>query len=144
MYQSIIELFKLNGRTALVTGGNRGLGLAMARALAEAGANISIAARDERASAEAVDMIRSTYGVDCIHSICDVTREEDIAKTVDHTLAAFGTVDILINSAGINIRGSIEDLSQGDFNKVMAVNVTGSWLACRAVIPIMKKNAWEE
>ena len=57
-------------------------------------------------------------------------------------MARFGKIDILINSAGINIRGRIEDLSLDDFNKVMEVNVTGSWLACRAVIPGMKKNGW--
>ena len=80
MEQSILELFKLNGRTALITGGNRGLGLAMAKALAEAGANISIAARDDKASVEAVEVIKSTYGVGCINSFCDVTSEESVKK----------------------------------------------------------------
>lgn len=126
----------------MVTGGNRGLGLAMAKALAEAGANISIAARDDKASAGAVEMIKSTYGVNCINNFCDVTSEESIKKAVDKTLADLGKIDILINAAGINIRGGIEELSPGDFNKVMEVNVTGSWLACRAIIPGMKKNGW--
>jgi NAD(P)-dependent dehydrogenase (short-subunit alcohol dehydrogenase family) len=142
MEQSILQLFKLTGRTALITGGNRGLGLAMAKALAEAGANISIAARDDKASVEAVEMIKSTYGVGCINSFCDVTSEENVKKAVDKTVARFGKIDILINSAGINIRGRIEDLALGDFNKVMEINVTGSWLACRSVIPGMKKNGW--
>jgi NAD(P)-dependent dehydrogenase (short-subunit alcohol dehydrogenase family) len=71
MEQSILELFKLNGRTALVTGGNRGLGLAMAKALAEAGANISIAARDDKAGVEAGEMIKSTYRVGCIPRFCN-------------------------------------------------------------------------
>jgi NAD(P)-dependent dehydrogenase (short-subunit alcohol dehydrogenase family) len=142
MYQSILELFDLKGRTALITGGNRGLGLAMAKALAEAGANISIAARDDKAGIEAIDMVKSTYGVGCIYNFCDVTSEESIGKAVDKTVAAFGKIDILINSAGINIRGQIEELSADDFNKVMEVNVTGSWLACRAVVPSMKKNGW--
>lgn len=142
MEQRILELFKLNGRTALVTGGNRGLGLAMAKALAEAGANISIAARDDKAGVEAVKLIKSAYGVSCIHSFCDVTSEESVKKAVDETLACFGKIDILINSAGINIRGRINDLSLDNFNKVMEVNVTGSWLTCRAVIPGMKKNGW--
>jgi NAD(P)-dependent dehydrogenase (short-subunit alcohol dehydrogenase family) len=142
MEQSILALFKLNGRTALVTGGNRGLGFAIAKALAEAGANISIVARDDKASVEAAAMIKSTYRVSCINSFCDVTSEESVKKAVDVTVAHFGKIDILINSAGINIRGRIEDLSLDDFNKVMEVNVTGSWLACRAVIPGMKKNVW--
>jgi gluconate 5-dehydrogenase len=142
MEQSILELFKLNGRTALITGGNRGLGLAMAKALAEAGANISIAARDDKAGVEAVEVIKSTYGVDCINNFCDVTSEESVKNAVDGTVAHFGKIDILINSAGINIRGRIDDLSPADFNKVMAVNVTGSWLTCRAVVPGMRNNGW--
>jgi len=142
MEQSILELFKLDGKTALVTGGNRGLGLAMAKALAEAGANISIVARDDKAGAEAAAMIKSTYSVSCINSFCDVTSEVSVKRAVDETLAHFGKIDILINSAGINIRGRIDDLSLDDFNKVMQVNVTGSWLACRAVIPGMKKHGW--
>ncbi|MEO6330479.1 MAG: SDR family oxidoreductase [Ginsengibacter sp.] len=142
MEQSIFDLFKLNGRTALITGGNRGLGLAMAKALAEAGASISIAARDDKASVESVEIIKSTYGVDCINNFCDVTSEESVKHVIDETVARFGKIDILINSAGINIRGAIDDLSLNDFNKVMAVNVTGSWLACRAVVPGMKKNGW--
>lgn len=137
-----MELFKLNGRTALVTGGNRGLGLAMAKALAEAGANISIAARDTKAGVEAAEIIRSTYGVSCINGFCDVTSEESVKKAVDETVACFGKIDILINSSGINIRGPIDGLSLDNFNKVMEVNVTGSWLACRAVVPGMKKNGW--
>ena len=142
MEQSILELFKLTGRTALITGGNRGLGLAMAKALAEAGATISIAARDEKTSQEAVEIIKSGYGVECMSSYCDVSSEESVKKAVDETVSKFGKIDILINSAGINIRGKIEDLSLEDFNKVQQINVTGSWLACRAVIPIMKKNGW--
>ncbi|MEO8764742.1 MAG: SDR family oxidoreductase [Ginsengibacter sp.] len=142
MEDSILDLFKLDGRTALITGGNRGLGLAMAKALAEAGANISIAGRDVNANGEAVEVIKSTYKVGCISSVCDVTSGENINRTIHETTTAFGKIDILINSAGINIRGPIEDLSADDFTKVMAVNVTGSWLACRAVVPVMKRAGW--
>ena len=142
MKESIFELFKLNGRTALITGGNRGLGLAMAKALAEAGANVSIAARDHNASVKALEMLQSAYGSSCIHCFCDVTSEASVHKAVDKTVAAFGKIDILINSAGINIRGPIAAISSRDFNKVMEVNVTGTWLACRAVIPGMRKNGW--
>lgn len=142
MQQSILDLFKLNGRVALIVGGNRGLGLAMAKALAEAGANISIAARDEEKSRQSQDSIQSDYGVQCISSCCDVTSEEAVKKAVGNTVDQFGRIDILINSAGINIRGAIENLSLDDFNKVQQVNVTGSWLASRAVVPVMKKNGY--
>jgi NAD(P)-dependent dehydrogenase (short-subunit alcohol dehydrogenase family) len=140
--QSILDLFKLHGKTALVAGGNRGLGLAMSKALAEAGANISIAARDEKANHESAELIRSVYGVGCMNVQCDVTSEENVKDAVDKTVKHFGQIDILINSAGINIRGAIDSLSLEDFSKVQQVNVTGSWLTSRAVIPIMKKNGY--
>lgn len=142
MENSILDQFKLNGKTAFITGGNRGLGLAMAKALAEAGANIAIIARDESANKEAAQLINSTYGVGCISYGCDITSEESVKKAVDTTVAEFGKIDILINSAGINIRGKIEDMSPEDFNKVQQVNVTGSWLVSRAVIPVMRKNGY--
>jgi NAD(P)-dependent dehydrogenase (short-subunit alcohol dehydrogenase family) len=139
---SILDQFKLNGQTALITGGNRGLGLAMGKALAEAGANISIAARDKEANREAAESIRSAYGARCISQICDITSEEEVKAAVAATIKEFGKIDILINSAGINIRGKIEDLSLADFNKVQQVNVTGAWLASREVVPGMKKNGY--
>lgn len=142
MENSILDQFKLNGKTAFITGGNRGLGLAMAKALAEAGANIAIIARDDNANKGAAQLINSTYGVGCISISCDITSEESVKKAVETTVAEFGQIDILINSAGINIRGKIEDLSPEDFNKVQQVNVTGSWLVSRAIIPVMRKNGY--
>ena len=139
MTQSILEQFKVKGRAALIVGGNRGLGFAMARALAEGGADIVIAARDKLVNEKAADIIRSEYNVKCKSVICDVTREEDIEQATTVTVNSFGKVDILINSAGINIRGSIESLGVADFNLVQQVNVTGAWLACKHVIPHMKK-----
>lgn len=142
LQQSVLEQFNLKGRTALITGGNRGLGLAMAKALAEAGANISIASRDMKANVESENSIRSVYGANCISHYCDVTVEENVKLAVIETLDRFGKIDILINSAGINIRGKIEELSLEDFNLVQQVNVSGAWLASRAVVPIMKKNGY--
>ncbi len=140
--QSILDLFKLHGKTALVIGGNRGLGLAMAQAMAEAGATIAIAARDEKMNREADALIQSSYKVQCMNTVCDVTSEKSVQHTVDQTVSRFGKIDILINSAGINIRGPIEDVSLDDFNKVQQVNVTGSWLTSKAVVPHMKKNGY--
>ncbi|MEO6731188.1 MAG: SDR family oxidoreductase [Ferruginibacter sp.] len=140
MQKSILDLFKLNGHVALIVGGNRGLGLSMAKALAESGASISIAARDEKENEKAAQQLRSEYKVDAISNCCDVTNEQSIKETVEKTIRHFGRIDILINSAGINIRGAIESLSASDFNLVQQVNVTGTWLACREVLPIMKKN----
>jgi len=139
---SILDLFKLEGQVALIVGGNRGLGFAMAKALAEAGADISIAARSPKENAEAEQKIKDLYSRNCISAVCDVTDEGSVKEAVRLTAERFGKIDILINSAGINIRGRIEDLSLNDFNKVQQVNVTGSWLACREVIPVMKKNGY--
>lgn len=139
---SILDLFKLHGQTALVMGGNRGLGLAMAQGLAEAGANIVIAARDDATNQQSEEAIKASYGVDCISARCDVTSEKSVKSAVAQAVDQFGKVDILINSAGINIRGAIEDLSLDDFTKVQQVNVTGTWLACREVIPVMKRHGY--
>ena len=142
MEKSILDLFKLNHQVALIVGGNRGLGLSMAKALAEAGATIVIAARDETENQHAEELIRTTYGVDCLSIRCDVTIEESVKDTITQIVDRFGKIDILINSAGINIRGAIEGFSLEDFNKVQQINVTGAWLACREVVPIMKKNGY--
>jgi len=140
--KSILAQFRLDGRVALIVGGNRGLGLAMAEAFAEAGANISIAARDEATNLLAEKAITTEYSVSCISHVCDVTSEEQVKNAVALTIERFGKIDILVNSAGINIRGKIEDISVDEFNKVQQVNVTGSWLASREVVPIMKENGY--
>jgi NAD(P)-dependent dehydrogenase (short-subunit alcohol dehydrogenase family) len=140
MQKRVLDLFKLDGHVALIVGGNRGLGLSMAKTLAEAGASISIAARDENVNKQAVNELKSEYNVEAISNYCDVTDENSIKEAVAKTVEGFGKIDILINSAGINIRGAIESLSTADFNKVQQVNVSGSWLACREVVPVMKKN----
>jgi len=139
---SVLKQFDLTGKTALIIGGNRGLGLAMAQALAEAGAGIAIAARDEAVNQSALNAIKEDFTVDCITRVCDVTSEESIKQAVGAVLAHFGKIDILINSAGINLRGKIEDISLDDFNRVQQVNVTGAWLAAKEVIPSMRKNGY--
>ncbi len=141
-YTSILDLFILTGQSALIIGGNRGLGLTMAKALAEAGANISIAARDESENKKTVFEIESLFNGNYMSCRCDVTVEQDIKDAVTRTIERFGKIDILINSAGINIRGSIGSLTVEDFNSVQQVNVTGTWIACREVIPFMKKNGY--
>lgn len=139
---SIVDLFRLHGQTALVTGGNRGLGLAMAQGLAEAGANVVIAARDQATNQLAEQALNTRYASDCTSLVCDVTDEQSVKAAVGQTINRFGKVDILVNSAGINIRGSIEALSLEEFNRVQQVNVTGTWLTCREVVPLMKQQGY--
>ncbi|GAB3752921.1 SDR family NAD(P)-dependent oxidoreductase [Spirosoma pomorum] len=139
---NILDLFRLHGQTALVIGGNRGLGLAMGQALAGAGANLVIAARDEATNRQAEETLRSRYAIECISTVCDVMDENSVKAAVSRTVDRFGKIDILINSAGINIRGAIEELSLDEFTRVQQVNVTGTWLACRQVVPIMKQHGY--
>jgi NAD(P)-dependent dehydrogenase (short-subunit alcohol dehydrogenase family) len=138
MSVSILEQFRLDGRTALVVGGNRGLGFEMAKALAEAGASVFIAARDDQRNKASRDYIAQHYKRECAAAVCDVTDAQQVATTVASAVKKFGKIDILINSAGINIRGAIENVSPDDFDKVQRVNVTGTWLACREAVPVMK------
>lgn len=133
-----IKLFDLTGQTAIVTGGSKGIGRAMAEALASAGAELAIVSRTApEAQAVAAEIARD-YGRRAIGIAADVTvpaQAEAMAATV---LKEFGRIDILVNSAGINIRGAIEDLLPEQFHQVLTVNVTGTWLACRAVVPHLK------
>ena len=138
----ILDQFKLDGHKALVVGGNRGLGFEMAMALAEAGADIAIASRDIDKNTEAVETIKSTHGNRSIGVACDVTDEKSVLATAATVVDTFGKVDILINSAGINIRGPIGELSSEDFDMVMRVNVTGSWLMSKAIVPGMRSNGY--
>ena len=140
MKKNILDVFKLNGHVALIIGGNRGLGLSMAQRMTKAGAAISIAARDTVVNGAAAKQLQDNHSVEVISTYCDVTEEASVQEAVKKTIERFGKIDILINSAGINIRGAIEDVPVSDFNKVQQVNITGSWLACRAVLPYMKKN----
>ncbi len=133
-----IKLFDLSGKAAIITGGSKGLGLAMAEGLASAGANIMIVNRNKEEGEAAAKALIDMYGVKAAACATDVTSQEQTEAMAKATMDAFGRIDILINSAGINIRGAIDELSADDFNKVMDVNVNGTWLCSRAVTPHMK------
>ncbi len=133
-----IKLFDLTGRTAIITGGSKGLGLAMAEGIASAGGNVFIVSRTQSECDEAAEKIKSNYEVGAKGFAADVTSQAETEAMAAACLNEFGGIDILINSAGINIRGAIDELSLADFNKVMEINVTGTWLTSRAVTPHMK------
>ena len=134
-----IKLFDLTNKTAVVTGGSKGLGLAMAEGLASAGANIVIISRNEKEGKAAAEKIVKEYKTKAIAISATVTSEEEMQKAVETTIKEFGVIDILINNAGINIRGPIDELSYEDFKKVQQTNVDGTWLPSKAVVPQMKK-----
>jgi NAD(P)-dependent dehydrogenase (short-subunit alcohol dehydrogenase family) len=135
-----VKQFDLSGKLAIVTGGSKGLGLAMAAGLASAGANIMLVNRNEEEGRVAAETLSQDFGIKAISFAADITNEEQTENMVAAAIENFGKIDILINSAGINIRGPIDELTSADFKKVMDVNVTGTWLCCRAVTPHMKEN----
>ncbi len=135
---AVLDRFRMDDRIALITGGNRGLGKAMAETLAEAGANVVITSRSTDDAAAVAGELEAQYGRVCRGYACDVTKPTDIQALVANVIAEFGKIDVLINNAGINIRGPIEALSLEEFRQVQDTNVTGVWLLCREVAPHLK------
>jgi gluconate 5-dehydrogenase len=133
-----LKQFDLSGRAAIVTGGSKGLGESMAAGLASAGADVLLVSRSEEEAASAAAKVESEHGRTAIGMRADVTSESDVAAMVDRAMSEFGRIDILINNAGINIRGPIDKLSYDDFRKVQQINVDGLWLCAKAVVPHMK------
>ena len=113
-----------------------GIGLAIATALAAAGATVVVASRD----GALCDRVAATIGGDgtAIGHACDVTDEQSVDELVAATLERFGRLDILVNSAGVNVRGPAENVTLADFRRCLDVNVTGTWMACRAAATPMK------
>ncbi len=137
-----VGLFDLSGRTAMVTGGSKGLGAAMAAGLASVGANLVIVSRNRDEAAEVAHSLADQYGVKTCAIAGDVSVPEDVTRVVAEATATIGPLDILINSAGINIRGPIDQLSYEEFRRVQSINVDGMWLMCREVVPQMKQRGW--
>lgn len=137
-----IKLFNLSGRSAVITGGSKGLGLAMAAGLASAGADLLLVSRHLEEAQAAAQSLAQEYGVLALGHAADVRNEVEVDGIVQRALSAFGKVDILINSAGINIRGPITSLKLEEFERVLGTNVTGTWLTCRAVLPSMRAQGW--
>jgi len=134
-----INQFDLSGKAAIITGGSKGLGLAMAAGLASAGANVMLVNRNTEEGNKAAEELNDTYDSKAIAFGADVTVKDQTEAMAQAALDAFGRIDVLINSAGINIRGAIDEVTEEEFKKVMDVNVDGTWLCCRAVTPQMKK-----
>ena len=140
--RNILDAFRLDGKVALVTGGARGLGFTMATALAEAGADIAISGRTRQACDEAVAQISAATGRRAAAFEADVTSAADVDRLAGDIESALGQVDILINNAGINIRGPIQDLSEADWDAVIDTNLKGPWLCARAFGPRMAARGW--
>ncbi len=146
---SVLDKFKLTNRTALVTGGNRGLGKQMALALAEAGASVALTSRDQgRADQAAEEITQSLVDARAANAASGVPTQEPLAKVrgytcevsdyaqaaqvVQQVIEEFGGLHIVVNNAGINIRGPIDELEPEEFQQVIDTNVNGVWNFCRA------------
>jgi len=135
--KNVLALFRLDGRRALVTGGNRGLGRVIAEALAQAGADVAIVSRtlsDCRATAEelAASTARRVVGI-----AADVSQSSDVERLAAAVEIELGQVDILVNSAGLNVRGAAEELSESDWDAVISTNLKAPFLCGRVFGPRM-------
>jgi NAD(P)-dependent dehydrogenase (short-subunit alcohol dehydrogenase family) len=129
----------LNGKVAIVTGGTKGIGRAIAEALLREGMSVCIGARKEKEVEEAVGELSEIGEGRATGAVCDVREAEEVAALFEHAVAEFGGVDVLVNNAGIGIFGRVEDLSVEDFRAVVETNLFGVFYACREAIPQMKK-----
>ena len=142
MTATVLDSFKLTNKRALITGGGKGLGKVMAGALAQAGADVAVVARtlsDCEAVASAI--IRAT-GRRAIPIAADVTRDDDVERMIEEAQRALGPIDILINNAGVNIRGAAHDLTESDWDTVIDVNLKGPFLVSRRLAPAMCRRGW--
>jgi NAD(P)-dependent dehydrogenase (short-subunit alcohol dehydrogenase family) len=138
------KLFDLTGRAALVTGGSKGLGKAMASGFAEAGADVVISSRHEDELEAAAAEIRSAAGnnVRVAYVVADLTRRDDARRLADEALAALGRVDILVNNAGSNMPQPIDAIRDEDWDALVELNLNSCMALTRALVGPMKERRW--
>ena len=130
-----MDLFDLSNKVAIVTGGNGGIGLGMARGLAAAGATLAVVGRNTEKNQIAVDAL----GANARAFVADVTNAAEVDEMVSEVVKSFGGIDILINNAGTNIRKRPEDLSESEWHHVLDTNLTSAFLCSKACYPEMKR-----
>jgi NAD(P)-dependent dehydrogenase (short-subunit alcohol dehydrogenase family) len=126
------------GQVAVVTGGSAGLGLAIAAALAQAGTTVVLASRSAERCAAAAARLSARTGTAVHGRACDVTSERSVGVLTEEVLARHGRIDVLVTSAGIQARGTLDQLAVADLRACLEVNVVGTWLACRAAAAPMR------
>jgi NAD(P)-dependent dehydrogenase (short-subunit alcohol dehydrogenase family) len=139
MYEN---LFKLNGKAALVTGGSKGLGKAMARGLAEAGADIAISSRHEEELRPALDEILKGTGRRGAYFVADMGKRDDVQRLAQAALEKMGRIDILVNNAGTNTPQPIDEITDSDWDRVLEINLNSIMVLSRALVPQMKARKW--
>lgn len=129
---TVLNLFNLQGKTAIVTGGGRGLGAQIAQGFAEAGANVVLCSRKVEACEEMAQEL-TKIGVQSIGLACDVTKQEDVKQLVEKVIEKFGRIDILVNNSGATWGTPAVDMPFEAWQKVIDVNLTGTFLMSQAV-----------
>jgi NAD(P)-dependent dehydrogenase (short-subunit alcohol dehydrogenase family) len=131
---------RLNGKTALITGGGSGLGLAIAAMFAAEGAEVVIAGRRAPTGSDAAREIAGRTGRKVEFFRCDITRESEVVSLAEQAVAALQRIDVLVNNAGIYIRKNFEETTEEEWNRVMDTNLKGVFFCCRNVVPHMIRN----
>lgn len=138
----VANLFDLTDRVALVTGGNKGLGKAMARGFAEAGADVVIASRHEDELQAALDEILAGTNRRGTYVVTDVSNRDEVGRLARVALERMGKVDILVNNAGMNAPQAIDEVTDETWDRVLEVNLSSVMALTRAVVPQMKSRKW--
>lgn len=136
------NLFDLTGKVALVTGGSRGLGKAMARGFAECGADVMICSRKEEELKNAAEEIGEGLDVRVEYRVCDMSDREDVDALAQETIERMGKVDVLVNNAGLNTPQPIDEIEDEVWDEIVEVNLTGIMRLTRALVPQMKERKW--
>ena len=136
------DLFDLSGRVALVTGGSKGLGKAMARGFAEAGADIAISSRTEAELDKALSEIGADTAGRGMRVVADMTSRDDVQRLASSVLEEMGRVDILVNNAGGNVPQPIDDIKDEDWDRILELNLSSIMALTRALAPQMKERRW--
>jgi NAD(P)-dependent dehydrogenase (short-subunit alcohol dehydrogenase family) len=139
---TVPSMFNLAGKVALVTGGSKGLGKAMARGLVEAGADVVISSRHEEELKPALAEILNGTKRQGVYYVADMTRREEVRKLASFAVEKMGKVDILINNAGTNIPQPIDEIKDEDWDHIMEINLNSIMVLTRALVPPMKERRW--
>jgi NAD(P)-dependent dehydrogenase (short-subunit alcohol dehydrogenase family) len=136
------QLFNLQGKVALVTGGSKGLGKAMAFALAQAGADVIISARHENELRPALDEILTRTGRRGTYIVADMSNRADVARLAQTSLEQMDRVDILVNNAGTNESQPIDKITDDTWDRILEINLSSVMALTRALVPQMKTRRW--
>jgi NAD(P)-dependent dehydrogenase (short-subunit alcohol dehydrogenase family) len=137
-----LDVFKLEGRVALITGGNRGLGFAMAKALAEAGASVIVTSRQEERAMKSATTLAEITGQHTMGIAVDMTETAQIETMIQSVVKEFGRIDILVNNAGINIRKPVEELDEASWDLIQDTNLKAPFLCSRVAARYMKEQRY--